>query len=217
MTSVAALAAQAAATRAALRAASAAARAAEQRERRAAERAEPYAFSARERFVAVAAFSLSGNNAPLAAEFLRRCASRRRARGQVEPGTLERMVEAWFLEADAELLAALAAPAPGDQSVWMRAAQRFVAEAHVTDWVREQNTGKGLAPPSTLVYQQLAAGYETQPLVAMATPACEPVRTVAARTQWAARWRRRWRARLGKVRARDEVTPVATRAKARDS
>jgi hypothetical protein len=162
----------------------------------------------------MAVFSLTSSNSSVAAEFLRQCCCRRGGQRQATTATLERMVETWFLDADAALLAALAAPAAGQQTTWMRAAQRFVAEAHVTAWVRRQNTAKGLAPPSTLVYQQLEAGFGTQPVVAMAAPAREHARTAAARAQWATRWRRRWRARLGKVRARDELTPLAARAKA---
>ena len=208
------LAERAAAARAACRAATAQTRATEQRLRRAAERANPRRYTAREQFVAVAVLSLTDSNAEQAAEFLRRAVRARRGVCEDAPGALEQQVQTWLLEATPAQLQALADPAPGQQAAWMRCARRFVAEARVTQWVRDQNMTRGLAPPSALVYEQLAAARNEGPAEGAGHAAPAAVRAPGARVQLVARWRRRWRARLGKVRARDDLTQDAARAKA---
>lgn len=90
-----------------------------------------------------------------------------------------------------------------------RAADAFLREAALHDWVQQQNLTAGIAPTSSTLSLSAAQGVEATAAVLRGTP------TRKCALQWLRRWRRRWRITLGQIPVRDDVPVADRRAKAR--
>lgn len=125
----------------------------------------------RERFVAVAVLTSRENDAGLAAEFLRRAARRRVQCGREDQKPLGAACRHIVSGRGRKPPRCLGCSFAGIDRRPGCEPRRTLVEAHVTDGVRKQSTAKGLAPPSSPVYQQLASGSQMLPEVG--TPALQ--------------------------------------------
>lgn len=117
---------------------------------------------------------------------------------------------AWRESLDAatvELL--LQNPPTQADALGLQAAQRFVSDRKLHDWVRAANMQSGIAPLPSLTPVQPAAGAEVH------APAKRPPSTTARRErQWLRRWRRRANVSLKRIPVMDAVPESARRRKA---
>ena len=112
-------------------------------------------------------------------------------------------VDAWTDASQAVYLAPLA-------HLW-----RVLAESRVAQWVRDVNRGRGVAPSSSLVYDQMLKYMEGLPPPIRAR--IVRVRSFNARKLWAVRWRRRWGGAVGTLPLGDVDDPAVLLDKAKPS
>ena len=72
---------------------------------------------------------------------------------------------------------------------------KLLTECRVAQWARDVNRGRGVAPSSSLVYDQWVRLAEALPPIIRARMV--RLRTSNARKLWAVRWRRRWGGAMG--------------------
>jgi hypothetical protein len=121
-------------------------------------------------------------------------------------------LESWFdrtPEADRHQCHTLPPSIAGQAA--LQSALLFVDESKLEGWVREQNMEKGIAPASTVVWnqreRQLNANLEE------GLPKPRPAKQ-KHRLQWVRRWRLRWRIKMGKIAAREYVSVADCQNKA---
>lgn len=119
---------------------------------------------------------------------------------------------AWRREVDdATLSAALERPLPRRAARAASAADAFLREQQLHEWVRRQNIGHGVAPMTGVLLRAIRSARASNGAVGVAG---RPAATKKVDFQWLRRWRRRWRVTLGRIPCRDEVPPADRRAKA---
>ena len=107
-----------------------------------------------------------------------------------------------------ERLRLTTAPGTPSERRWLRRARLWLQDAGLHDWIQNMNTGKGLAPVSSLVLQVRDKRRGEAGLL----PARSPKQK--HRLQWLRRWRCRWKIRMGRVGAADRPSPEACARKA---
>ena len=90
----------------------------------------------------------------------------------------------------------------------LQRARSWLQDAWLHDWLHSMNTGKGLAPVSSLVLNVRDRRRGEAGLL----PASPPKQK--HRLQWLRRWRCRWKVRMGRVAAADRPSPEACARKA---
>ena len=93
--------------------------------------------------------------------------------------------------------------------VALRKARRFLQEAKLVDWVRQQNEVKGLAPTAEATLRQHYSHSSGAPLAVDG----EMPRTGAGRRKWMCRWAKRWAVSRGMLKAGTVVPLEERRAK----
>ena len=139
---------------------------------------------------------------------------RRRGWPAVAEERLRAVVEELFLDADADVLAALADEASPSDAEAMREAAPVLEEWRLATWARAQNEERGVAPSTAQLLDRLAAdrlraGHPDA--YARGTTA------VPASRKWACRFRRRWGGRFGTLPVSEGVPLAEMREKARDT
>ena len=86
----------------------------------------------------------------------------------------------------------LVKPATKRGKLALAEAWKFVKEKRLFDWVKEQNSRKGLAPSYAALWRQWAHETEGQDPDAALTRSAEPPKAQKHRTQRMRRWARRW-------------------------
>ena len=103
----------------------------------------------------------------------------------------------------------LLAPLHRVNVVALRKARRFLQEAKLVDWVRQQNEVKGLAPTAEATLRQHYSRSSGAPLAVDG----EMPRTGAGRRKWMCRWAKRWAVSRGMLKAGTVVPLEERRAK----
>ena len=86
------------------------------------------------------------------------------------------------------------------------------AEYRVAEWVRDTNRGRGVAPSSARVYQELLQQARVAPITLRGT--LLRARTRNAKRKWAGRWRRTWSGKLGTIALGEVDDPAQFQDKA---
>ena len=156
-------------------------------------------------------YDLAGYNKEAAVAFLNKTAAKRKweARPLAE---LDNEVGELFLRADLGEYAGLVDVANPTDEVAMRVALQFWEEWSLTEWTKEANQDKGVAPRADVLLQRLEERRQRLP-EAVQPPARGSVFEARGR-MWLSRWRRRWGGKHRAIRTRDELPVEEMRNKA---
>ena len=164
--------------------------------------------------VALLVYMLSGWRLDAAAEWLTR-----KGRGKFyhrKPcEELAGIIEDWFLARDPLVIAAWADATAEHPKGWRarQAAERYVADWKLKEWVKVQNCSRGVAPSSAHLAQHRGTLLHQAQEDHQGAPA-----TLSGETRsWAMRWRRKWGASHSKLRNREIVPAEKLREKAQQS
>jgi hypothetical protein len=157
------------------------------------------------RYICLVLYVACSCDATFAGQFL----SRERARKKYPAeslGTLERVIEDWFLQWPNDLIIELVEPGSDFQRRCCNAATRIRQELAVVFWVKKENELKGVAPSTqeTCIHFDHCTGENT---------AGRSNQSLNRNRLWASRWRRRWGVGFGTVRLRDAMTECEIREK----
>ena len=126
---------------------------------------------------------------------------------------LRETVEQLFLAADVDWVAGLSGQVGFSDAAAVLAANSFLREWAVAEWVQKLNRQRGVAPPTEVFLEQLEQRRLDFP--EHFRPGHVGFVGESKARMWARRWRKRWGARHGKVRIRGEdISPSEMRDKA---
>ena len=161
--------------------------------------------------VALILYDLAGYSNKAAVAFLNKTAAKRKWEARPLAEVSDQVGEL-FLQADLAEYAGLVDVAnPTDQDA-MRVALRFWEEWSLTEWTKQANQDKGVAPRADSLLQRLEERRQRLP-EAVQPPAKGSVSEPRARMRLT-RWRRRWGGKHGAIRARDDLPVEEMRGKA---
>ena len=131
-----------------------------------------------------------------------------------EVGALTRDIESRFLQTSVETLAQWLDWS--DMSGTVRSeAQRFLEDARLLNWIGEQNSAQGIAPPPQFVWEKRCALIiDKTTLHREGAASWRPARSAAAK-KWLQRFRKRWNLCLGRLPAKDVLPSATMQAKVR--
>ena len=160
--------------------------------------------------VALCLLALSGSRTEVVVQYWRRCGE--------DLDTAERKTDELvnhFLAIEPVAVAAILDAKSGPEGVALKKAVSFLLAQETLSWVREQNEGKGIAPPRQYVLQareklRLRMRKEANASVSSRLK----LKTKAAAYKWAQRWRHAWHVASGAFQARKVLTPASMRRKA---
>ena len=161
--------------------------------------------------VALCLLALSGSRTEVVVQYWRRCGE--------ELDTAESKTDEvvnHFLAIEPAAVAAVLDAKSGPEGVALKKAVSFLLAQETVSWVREQNEGKGIAPPRKYVLQAREKLRLRMRKEANATVSSRlKLKTKAAAYKWAQRWRHAWHVASGAFQARKVLTPASMRRKAR--
>ena len=121
---------------------------------------------------------------------------------------LTREIESRFLQTSVETLAQWLDWSDMSGTIQSEA-QRFLEDARLLNWIGEQNSAQGIAPPPQFVWEKRCALIiDKTTLHREGAASWRPARSAAAK-KWLQRFRKRWNLCLGRLPAKD-VLPTAT-------
>ena len=161
--------------------------------------------------VALILYDRAGYQPDAAAAFLAKVAAKKRWE-QKPVEAVEALVRELFLKVSLPEYASLCDLQSCSDFAAMGDALRFWGEWVLVAWAKDANHRLGVAPSTEAVLEQ--AERLRQELPADWRPASKGSAASVAARSWCLRWRRRWGGRIGAIRSRDDMSPVAMLAKA---
>lgn len=126
-----------------------------------------------------------------------------------------REIETRFLETPVDLLAQWLDWSDDIPRAVRAEAQRLVEDAGLLNWIGEQNSAQGVAPPPQFVWEKRCAlAIDSKCGGPRGAASWRPARSAAAK-KWMQRFRRRWNLTLGRLPAKDLLPSATMQAKVR--